>query len=174
MSHLGSVDVCEQASQTNQGAIYLSTPKLKPGENRLATGDSSSKRRPTVHGGHDDALERAARIVPRSDDPAVSLWTTIHKEALNLWMKEQHPLTFMLWLRLRGMWMSDVVQGQQTDEAKAHTSNRFSSLRRGTPSENSMESSSRTSDTRRAGLTMSESVRELEVIRQQPDSPDTI
>lgn len=60
MPYLGSVDVCEQASQTNQGAIYLSAPKLKPDENRLATGDPSSKRQPTVHGGHDDAREGSA------------------------------------------------------------------------------------------------------------------
>lgn len=120
MSYLGSVDVCEQASQASHGAIYLTAPKMKRTRTVWlpailpANGGQQFMADTTTR-------QRAARIVPRFEDPMVSMWTMTRKEALDLWMKEQPPLAFMLWLRLHEMWMSDVVQSQRTDEARAHT-----------------------------------------------------
>lgn len=119
-SYLGSVDVCEQASQASHGAIYLTAPKMKR---------TRTVWLPAIlpaNGGQQfiadtTTRQRATHLVPRFADPTVSLWTMTRKEAFDLWMTEQPPLAFMLWLRLHEMWMSDVVQNEPTDEAKAHT-----------------------------------------------------
>jgi hypothetical protein len=120
MSYVGKVEVCEQASQASHGAIYLTAPKMKR---------TRTVWLPAIlpaNGGQQfiadtTTRQRATHIVPRFADPTVSLWTLTRGEALDLWTTEQPPLALMLWLRLHEMWISDVVQSQPTDEAKAHT-----------------------------------------------------
>jgi integrase len=120
LNYVGRVDVVEQASQASKGAIVLSAPKMAreravwlPPILPAGTGQTFIEDVTT--------RQRATRIVPRFEDPRISMWSMTRKEALSLWMKEQPPLVFMLWLRLTELWESNVVQSQKTEDARFRT-----------------------------------------------------
>lgn len=120
LDYVGRVDVVEQASQESKGAIVLSAPKmareravwlpplLPAGTGQTFIEDTTTR-------------QRATRIVERFNDPRISMWSMTRKEALSLWMKEQPPLAFMLWLRLTELWESDAVQSQKTQDGQFRT-----------------------------------------------------
>ena len=121
LNYRGNIDISEQASQASRGAIYLTAPKMTRTRTVWIPPILPAGGGYHIYLRNATTRERAAEVVPRFQDPKISMWTMTRAEALNLWMTGQLPTTYMLWMRLHEMWNSKVVQSQPTFDSQVST-----------------------------------------------------